>query len=35
MQWHARMLSNLTTDAEEGEDAEEEAKEMLHVNALD
>ena len=27
--------SDLSTDAEEGEDEEEEAKEMLDVNALD
>ena len=27
--------SDLSTDAEEGEDTEEEAKEMLDVNALD
>ena len=27
--------SDLSTDAEEGEDAEEETKEMLDVNALD
>ena len=27
--------SDLSTDAEEGEDAEEEAEEMLDVNALD
>ena len=27
--------SDLSTDVEEGEDAEEEAEEMLDVNALD